>query len=110
STQTPLTLHVPSPIPAVASVISTQPTVFTVNVSEPIDPASLQASDLTVNGIPATGVSYTPGSTTITFTFASSPVTPQGLQTMNIAAGAFVSAAAADPVAEFTGPFRYDLL
>src|SRR5262249_60573892 len=90
-------------VPAVASVISTQPTVFTVNVSEPINPASLQASDFTVNGISATSVAYTPGTTTTTFTFSSSPVTAQGLQTMNVAAGAFFSAAAGDPVAAFTG-------
>lgn len=105
-----LSLSVTSTIPAVASVISTQPTVFTVNVSEPIDPVSLQASDFTVNGIPATSVAYTAGSTTITFTFSTSPVTAQGLQTMNIAAGAFVSAAAGDPVTAFTGPFRYDVV
>src|SRR5215813_934262 len=105
-----LTIHVTTTVPAVASVISTQPTVFTVNVSEPINPASLQASDFTVNGIPATSVAYTPNTTTTTFSFSSSPVTAQGLQTMSIPAGAFFSAAAGDPVAAFTGTFRYDTL
>ncbi|MGE0103128.1 MAG: beta strand repeat-containing protein [Blastocatellales bacterium] len=105
-----LTISVTTTVPAVASVISTQPTVFTVNVTEPINPATLQAGDFTVNGIPATGVAYTPGTTTATFSFAVSPVTAQGLQTMNVPAGAFTSAMAGDPVAAFTGTFRYDTL
>jgi hypothetical protein len=105
-----LTIHVTTTIPAVASVISTQPTTFTVNISEPANPASLQAGDFTVNGTPASSFAYTPGSTTILFTFGASPVTTQGLQTMSIAAGAFTSAAAGDPVAAFTGTFRFDTL
>ena len=105
-----LTIHVTTTVPAVASVISTQPTTFTVNISEPADPASLQANDFTVNGISASSFAYTPGSTTIFFNFDVSPVTTQGLQTMSIPAGAFTSAAAGDPVAAFTGTFRYDTL
>src|SRR5262245_38464600 len=105
-----LTISVTTTVPAVASVISNQPTVFTVNVTEPIAPASLQAGDFSVNGIPATSVAYTPGTTTTTFTFDTSPVTTQGLQTMSVPAGAFNSAAAGDPVAAFTGTFRYDTL
>src|SRR5262245_38436125 len=101
-------LSVTSTVPSDGSVISTQPTSFTVNISEPANPASLQASDFTVNGIPATSVAYTPGSTTMQFTFASSPVTAQGLQTMNIAPGAFTSAATGRQVAVFTASFRYD--
>jgi len=105
-----LTIHVTTTVPAVASVISTQPTTFTVNISEPANPASLQASDFTVNGTPASSFAYTPGSASIFFTFDVSPVTTEGLQTMSIAAGAFTSAAAGDPVAAFTGTFRYDTL
>jgi hypothetical protein len=105
-----LTIHVTTTVPAVGSVISTQPTTFTVNISEPANPATLEPSDFTVNGIPASSFAYTPGSTTIFFTFGVSPVTTQGLQTMSIPAGAFTSAAAGDPVAAFTGTFRYDTL
>ena len=105
-----LTIHVTTTVPAVASVISNQPTTFTVNISEPADPASLQAGDFSVNGISASSVDYTPGSTTIFFTFGSSPVTTEGLQTMSVPAGAFTSAAAGDPVAAFTGTFRFDTL
>jgi hypothetical protein len=94
----------------VSSAISTQPTVFTIGISEPINPATLQASDFTVNGIPATSVAYTAGTTSMQFTFAVTPVTAQGQQTMNIAAGAFTSAAAGDAVGEFIGSFRFDVL
>jgi immune inhibitor InhA-like protein len=105
-----LTISVTTTVPAVGSVISNQPTTFTVNITEPANPASLQAGDFSVNGISASSVDYTPGSTSILFTFGSSPVTTEGLQTMSIPAGAFTSAAAGDPVAAFTGTFRFDTL
>src|SRR5262249_4848979 len=63
-----------------------------------------------VNGIQATGSSYTPGSTSVTFTYGSSPVTAQGVQTMAVAAGAFTRASDGAPVLAFTGTFRYDAL
>src|SRR5215475_12991155 len=105
-----LTIHVTTTVPAVASVISTQPTTFTVNISEPANPATLQASDFAVNGISASDFAYTPGSTTIVFTFDASPVTTEGLQTMSVPAGAFIGAVTGNPVAAFTGTFRYDTL
>ena len=64
--------------PACGSVISTQPTDFVVNVTDPVDPATVQASDFTVNGTPADSFDYTPGTTTITFHFNSSPVVDAG--------------------------------
>ncbi len=94
--------------PAVGSVVFTQPTTFTVNVSDAVNPLTLQPSDFTVNGITATSVSYLPGSTSIVFTYASTPVTNQGLQTMHVDAGAFNRASDGSPVAAFTGTFRYD--
>jgi len=105
-----LNIHVTTTVPAVASVISTQPTTFTVNISEPVDPASLQASDFAVNGISASNFEYTPGSMTIVFTFDASPVTTEGLQTMSVAAGAFTGAVTGNPVGAFTGTFRFDTL
>src|SRR5581483_6177877 len=70
--------------PAVGSVISTQPRDFVVNVREPVQPATLQASDFTVNGIAPNSVDYTPGTTTMTFHFTTTPVVTQGTQTMHI--------------------------
>ena len=89
--------------PAVGSVVFAQRTAFTVNVNQPVDATTLQASDFTVNGTPANSVTYTPGTTTITFNYTTSPMTTQGVQTMHIAEGAFLSASGGNPVHEFSG-------
>jgi hypothetical protein len=101
-------LAVTSTDPAVGSIVSTPPTDFTVNVSEPVDSSTLAAGDFTVNGIPADDFSYEEGSTAIFFTFATTPVTTQGEQTMHIDDGAFISDPDGDPVHEFNGTFRWD--
>jgi hypothetical protein len=102
-------LAVVSTDPAVGSVVFTQPVDFVVNVREPVQSATLEASDFTVNGIAANSVDYTPGTTTMTFHFTSTPVTTQGAQTMHIDEGAFLSDPAGDPVHEFNGTFHYDV-
>ncbi len=96
--------------PACNSVISTQPMDFVVNVTDPVKPGTLQGSDFTVNGTPANTVNYTPGTTTMTFHFNSSPVLTQGVQTMHIPAGAFNRASDNQPNFEFLCTFRYDVL
>jgi hypothetical protein len=103
-------LAVVSTDPAVGSVVSIQPTDFVVNVREPVQPGTLQASDFTVNGTAANSVDYTPGTTTMTFHFTSTPVAMQGAQTMHIDQGAFLSDPGGDPVHEFNGTFYYDAL
>jgi hypothetical protein len=101
-------LQVVSTVPAVGSlVVGTAPTVFTVNLTDPVNPASVHASAFTVNGVAATSASYTPGSTAITFTFAVSPVTAEGVQAMHIDAGAFTRASDGSPLGVFDGTFRY---
>jgi len=87
------------------SIVTTPPTDFNLNVSDPVDPASLDASDFTVNGIPADSVTLSNGNTTTDFTFNTSPAV-QGVNTMHIAAGAFNCVNG--PVAEFTCTFRYE--
>ena len=94
--------------PACGSVIDTQPTDFIINLSDPVDPATVQASDFTVNGIPADDFTLSNGNSTITFHFNTSPVQNQGEQTMHIPAGAFNQASNNDPVLEFNCTFRYD--
>ncbi|HQR41927.1 MAG TPA: hypothetical protein PLX97_04570, partial [Gemmatales bacterium] len=54
-------------------------------------------------------MSYLDGSTQAFFTFNTSPVTAQGLQTMHIDAGAFLRAPDNDPSIAFDGTFRYDI-
>ena len=63
------------------------PTEFTVGLSSNYDPATVQAGDFTVNGVPASGV-VAVDANTLTFTYATSPVGTDGPQTMAIAAGA----------------------
>ncbi|MEI8196558.1 MAG: hypothetical protein WCI73_11665, partial [Phycisphaerae bacterium] len=97
--------------PAGRAVVTTPPTSFTITFSYAIDPASLQAGDLTVNGGAADGVSLSTDGLVATFTYASSPVTAQGLQTMTMAAGAVTKLG--DPtttLASFSSSFRYDAL
>jgi hypothetical protein len=94
--------------PACGSVVDTQPTDFIINLSDPVDPATVQASDFTVNGTPADNFSLSNLNSTITFHFNTSPVQNQGEQTMHIPAGAFNQASNNDPVLEFQCTFRYD--
>src|SRR5262245_13442025 len=76
-------------IPSCNSIVSTQPTDFTINLSDEVDPNTVQASDFTVNGTPANSFQLQNGNTTIVFHFNSSPVITQGPQTMHIPANAF---------------------
>ena len=92
--------------PAVGSTVSTLPASYAISFSLPANLASLQASAFTVNGIAASSVSLSGAGTTATFTFSVDPVTRQGLQTMQLAAGAI--AVAGNPgmtIAGFTGTF-----
>lgn len=104
-----LGLNVVSSTPAQGDIVTTQPTVFVIRVSDPYDPDSVQASDLRVNGIPADSVD-TSDPTTLRFTYDTSPVTSQGLQTMTIEEGAISRADDGEPIAAFSAQFRYDVL
>ncbi len=104
-----LGLTVTGTTPASGAIVTTPPTTFVVDFSDPYDSASVQPGDLTVNGIPATGRTFT-DLDTVTFTFGVSPVTSQGLQTMTIAAGAITRDSDNDGVDAFSASFRYDAL
>jgi len=82
------------------------PTHFILDVSDPVDPTTLDASDFSVNGRPASTFVLSNGNTTITFHFGSSPA-GQGVNTLHIAAGAFDCGGG--PVLEFTCRIRYIL-
>jgi hypothetical protein len=87
-------------------VVGTAPVVFTVNLSDPVNPSTVQATDFTVNGTPANTDSLSNGNATITFTFNTTPVV-QGQNTMHIPAGAFNRASDNQPNFEFLCTFRY---
>jgi hypothetical protein len=76
---------------------------FVINLSGPVDPVTLDASDFTVNGIPANSFTLSNGNTTIIFFFNTSPVRTSNI--MHIAAGAFNCGNG--PVLEFNCGFRY---
>src|SRR6266550_2516139 len=84
--------------PACNSIINTQPTDFVVNVTDPVQNATLQPSDFTCNGIEPNGLTYFQGMTTITFHFDNTPVFNLGEQTMHIPAGAFLRDPDGNPV------------
>jgi N-acetylneuraminic acid mutarotase len=88
------------------NIVFVPPTDFTINVSDPVDPVTVDASDLTVNGKPADDVFLSNGDTTLSFIFNTSPAV-QGTNTMHIPAGAF-NCSLGDPVLEFTCAFRYE--
>ena len=104
-----VTLRVTSTTPAVGSVVSAVPASYAITFSNAVAPASLQAAVLTVNGLPATGVSLSSDDKTATFTFATSPVTTQGLETMAMAANSVTELGSSTTGLEsFTGTFRWD--
>jgi hypothetical protein len=93
--------------PACGSLVTgTAPTDFVIDLSDPADPATVQASDFTVNGTAADTATLSNGNQTITFHFNTSPVV-QGENTMHIDAGAIHQASNNDPILEFNCTFRY---
>jgi hypothetical protein len=101
-------LRVTSSDPACDSVVFNQLTDFVINLSDPVQPSTVQASDFTVNGTPADSFTLSNNNTTIAFHYISSPVTTEGEQTMHIPAGAFLRDPDGNPVSEFDCTFRYD--
>jgi hypothetical protein len=87
-------------------IVGTAPTDFVVNLSDPADPATVDASDFTVNGTPADSFTLNGDNTQITFSFTTSPVVA-GENTMHIDAGAILQASNGDPILEFNCTFRY---
>ena len=101
-TPTPMGCYVTSP--ACGIIVPTQPTDFIIDLSDPVDPVSVQPSDFTVNGTPANADAIINGNTTISFHFNTSPVV-QGQNTMHIPACAFNCGNGC--VQEFTCTFTY---
>jgi hypothetical protein len=67
------------------------PVDFVIDVSDPVDPATLDASEFTVNGTLASAFVLSNGNTTISFHFDSSPAR-QGVNTLHIAAALLTAA------------------
>jgi hypothetical protein len=95
--------------PAETDVVSAPPVDFTITMSEPFDPATVDAGDLLINGVAADSATII-DATTIAFHYAASPVTAEGLQTMSMAEGALKRLSDASDSKPFNGSFRYDTL
>jgi hypothetical protein len=109
-----LALSVTSSSPGAGQVITTQPTDFVVHFSAPYDPTSVTAGAFTVTppgGSPMPATSFTlTDPTTITFSYAASPVTAEGgPYAINIAAGA-IHSTTGDLLEAYTANFRYSTL
>lgn len=94
--------------PGGGDVVAARPTAFTVVASHPLDGSSVQAGDLVVNGIAATGAAVRADGRTVVFTYAASPVAVQGAQSVVVADGAFARAADGKGVGGMSTGFRYD--
>ena len=94
--------------PSCGAVVSTQPTDFVLNLTDAVTPSTVQATDFTVNGTPADSFTLAGGNTQITFHFNSTPVITQGVQTMDMPAGAINRASDNSPNLEFNCTFRWD--
>jgi hypothetical protein len=97
--------------PANSEIVTTKPTEYIVDFSEPFDPSpgNIDVTGMTVNGLPATAYSIVDADT-LSFTFAIDPVTAQGLQTLALAAGTVERLSDGDPLQPYSGTFRYDVL
>ncbi len=93
--------------PAEAEVVSAAPTSFTVDFSDPVDATTVDAADFAVGAIAADSFNVVDADT-VEFTFVTSPVTIEGLQTMTLAAGSITRLADADGVSQLTADFYYD--
>jgi hypothetical protein len=87
-------------------VVGAAPVNFIIDLSDPVNPSTVQATDFTVNGTPADSFMLSNGNARITFHFNSSPVV-LGQNTMHIPAGAFNRASDGQPNFEFLCTFRY---
>jgi subtilisin family serine protease/subtilisin-like proprotein convertase family protein len=104
-----LGMNVAGTVPAAGEAVSLPPTEFRVTFSHDLDPLTVAATDLKVNGISASSVTIVDGHTAA-FSFASSPVTVEGPQTMQVPAGSVARKSDADPVRARDSVFYFDTL
>jgi subtilisin family serine protease/subtilisin-like proprotein convertase family protein len=104
-----LGMNVSATTPAGGSTVSTPPTEFQVSFTYNFDPETLDPADFQVNDLPANSVTVVDGNTAA-FTFATSPVTVEGPQSMNIAQGAIARQGNPETVRAWESLFYFDTL
>jgi hypothetical protein len=95
--------------PSEGDIVRPAPVDFTLDFSNPFATSTLQAGDLTVNGIAANSVTVVDAHTA-TFHYSTSPTTVAGVQTMQMAAGSVqASGSIASPsLKAWSKTFLYD--
>ena len=96
-----VSLRVSESIPSNGEVVATTPSVVVTDFNQPINTATLQANDLTINGQAAVGV-VPIGDDAARWTL---PGLSPGVQTIEIAEGAIDAATAGDTIREFSATF-----
>ncbi|MFO0948537.1 MAG: S8 family peptidase, partial [Planctomycetota bacterium] len=104
-----LGLRVLQVTPDLGAVVTTPPLDYTIQLSAAYDASSVDASDLSVNGITADSFTLV-DERTITFHFLNSPVTREGLQTIHMATGALTRSADGADLLGLCTTFRFDSL
>ncbi len=89
--------------PANGALVSPSTTDFSVYFSDTYDPATVQASDLTIDHVAADSFTLT-SATEITFHFSRSPLTSDGAHTLDIAQGSIARLDGA-PIAAYEATF-----
>jgi hypothetical protein len=90
-----------------AVVTGTAPTTFSLTFSEPIDKTSITAGSFKVNGVAANSASLSADGLTITYTFAKTPVTQPGTESMSLPAGSVKGQGDEQGNAAFSASFYY---
>lgn len=96
------TFHVVAAQPIDGAALTTAPSVYTVHLSEPFAPGSLDAGDLSVDGVASVAATAIDADT-IEFTLPE--LLGDGLFTVSIAEGALTGDASGLPVSSYTGTF-----
>ena len=95
--------------PADGSRITAPLDTIMLDLTYAADPATVQASDLTVNGRPADSVTLAADGPSAAFHFDAPMVTEQGRYRVHVDAGAFTRASDGQPVGAYDGWFAYDV-
>jgi subtilisin family serine protease len=104
-----LKLYVIHTTPSTNEIVATPPLEFTVQFSFPVFDSSVNATALNVNEIPANEFEMV-GDRTVLFRYLTSPVTSEGLQTIEFEQGSIIRAQHEDGLEPYSATFRYDSL
>ena len=102
-----LGLSVVDSMPGKGEVLFTLPTNFTIEFSHDLTPASIDASDLEVNGLSADAFVLV-ASNAVDFQFNTTPVSTQGVQSMFMSTGSVTRLFDGSELKPWLASFRYD--